>query len=168
MDDFASSLLRPAKGEAEKPFGCCFGHDFQTLHHPRHDLMLDGGVQILGDLADDQHVDHVEARFQAAQIFQRTHACVQLQRSPQDDVVVDERLGGVGHQFGFQGQAVAAHRIEHGGRQRLQPLRDRLVAGDVFFPGDGDAGGVENAFHRRHEVVSDFAALDQRDAQGHG
>ena len=44
------------EGEAEEAPAGGLGHHLDALHHAGHDLVLDGGVQVLGDLADDEHV----------------------------------------------------------------------------------------------------------------
>ena len=56
-----------------------FRADFETLHHPRHDLMLDAGVESLGILADDDQVDVLIARFHTRQIFNRPQIGVEIE-----------------------------------------------------------------------------------------
>ena len=95
---------------------------------PGHDLMLDGGVQVLGQFADDEHVDALETRGQAGQVFERPNRGEQAQFAAELHIEIAGPLrwpgmaagdAGGGSSFGFQGQARRAHGRSSGFGQRL-------------------------------------------------
>src|SRR4029077_10864395 len=82
-------------------------------------------------------------------------------------IVIDARLVRRRHQLGLERETVLLDRFEHWRRQGIEAVFDRFVAGEVFVPGDGDAGGLNDALDGGHEVMADFAALDEGDAESH-
>ena len=57
VDRLAALPHGQLEGEAEEPQAGGLGHDLEALHHAGDDLVLAGGVQVLGDLADEDEVD---------------------------------------------------------------------------------------------------------------
>src|SRR5262249_4114942 len=47
----------PLERKAEEPPTGRLGHDLDALHDTGNDLVLDGGVQVLGDFADDEQIN---------------------------------------------------------------------------------------------------------------
>ncbi len=56
-DHLPSRGLRPVEGKLEEATAGGLGHDLHALHDARNHLVLDGGIQVLGQLADDQKVN---------------------------------------------------------------------------------------------------------------
>ena len=168
-DRLAPGRPGPLEGEAEKAAAGRLRHHLDALHHAGNDLVLDGGVQVLGQLADDQDVHALEAGRQAAEVLERPHRGEQAQLAAELHVEI-AALGAPGGDSSlvFRASPFVATDSSIGWRQGRLALLERGQAGQVLVPVDGDAGRLENALDGRHLVEPDAAALHQRHAQAHG
>ena len=167
VDGFAAGSAGVVEGEAEKTPARRLGHHLDALDDTGHNFVLDGRIQVFRQLAHDQDIDALKARRQAAQVFQGPNRGEQTESPAEIHIEIDARLLRQIQQLGLEGQAGAANRIEHGRRQRKLTLFDRRRARQMFLPGDGDAGGLENAAHRRHLVEAGSTSLNERHWQTH-
>src|SRR5207302_368163 len=142
-DGLAPRLPGPVEGEAEEAAAGRLGDDLEALHHAGDDLVLDGGVQVLGQLADDEHVHALEAGPQAGQVLQRPDRGEQAEAAAEVDVEVaallEVRQGGVGgrrQQACLEDDAVAAGRGQQLVGDGGPALLDGGPAGEVLVPVD--------------------------------
>ena len=82
-DPLAAVRARVLEGELRDARGGLLGDDLQALDDARHDLVLEAGVQVLGVLADDDHVDVVEPALDARQVAHRAQVRVEVERLAQ-------------------------------------------------------------------------------------
>ena len=109
VDHLASMVAGPFEGEAEEALAGRFGDHLDALHHAGDDLVLDGGVEVFGQLADDKHVHVLKARRQAAQVLERPHRGKEPKGSAKLDVVVEALWPGWRQQLGLEGQAAVSN-----------------------------------------------------------
>src|SRR5262249_24458358 len=67
------------EGKAKETPACRLRHDFKALHHSRHNLMLDGGIKIFRDFADEQDIYVAEPRRQPREVSHRPDRCKETQ-----------------------------------------------------------------------------------------
>ncbi len=163
-------LLRAGQieGEAADPAARGLRHHLDALHHARHDLVLAGGVEVLGDLADEQDVHVPEAGGQPGEVPQRPHRREEAERAAQLHVEVGLVAAGRVQELGLERAPRRPHRVQHGGRQGRQPLDQGRLARLEHPPLGVHAGGRQDARHRRRLVEADAAPLNEDDLAAHG
>src|SRR5262249_31433408 len=103
----------PLEGKPEEaPAGDLRDH-LDALDDSRHDFVLDGGVQVFGELANHQQVYTLEARRQTFQVLERANGGVQAEQAAKLDVVIDVGRSGGRQQLGLESQAGLADRADH-------------------------------------------------------
>ena len=167
---FAAFALRVLKGEAGDASGSAFGDDFEAFHDAGNDLMLEAGVEIFGIFADDDHIHIFEARFETGQIAHRTKISVEVERFAECDVDTGRPAGdGCGH-GAFEGNAIAADRIDGGLVEYGAAFGfagGAFGAGVNFFPVNLDAGGFQDAANGAGDFGADAFAGEQRNFVSH-
>src|SRR5436190_56675 len=59
------------EAELEETHASVFGHDFDGLHNTRNDLMFNRGVEVFGDLTDQEDIDVFEATGYSREVLER-------------------------------------------------------------------------------------------------
>src|SRR5207248_8835573 len=80
------------EGEPEEPHAGRLGHDLEALHDAGDQLVLAGGVDVLGDLADQQEVHAGEPGGDARQVVDRADRREEAQPAAEGDVEVGRHL----------------------------------------------------------------------------
>src|SRR4051812_45714728 len=71
MDRLALLFAGQFEAEAKKPQARRLGYDLETLHDAGHDLVLDRGVEVFSDFADEQDVEVIEPGRDAREVLER-------------------------------------------------------------------------------------------------
>ena len=124
-------------------------------------LELDAGVEVLGVLSDDDHVDVLVARAGARDRERRAQVHVQVEHLAKRHVdAAEARADRSGH-GALDGDLVLADRLDDMVGQRCAVLGHHVLAGIGDLPLDVDAGRLDHAAHRRRDLGSDAVAGDE-------
>ena len=163
---FAAGVFEGRAGDAH---GSVVGDDLEALDHAGDHFVLQAGVQVLGVLAEDGHVERqvVEARLEAGQHAHRAEIGVEAQLLAQShvDALVaagDGRGGGT-----LQADARGFERSEDVVGKQLAVFGQGAEAGLDALPFDGDAGGLDRAHGGIRHFGSDAVSGNQGDLVGH-
>ena len=166
-DALAALVAGRFEGELRDPLGGVLGDDAQTFDDAGHDFVLEAAVQAFGVFADDDQVDVFVARRHAGHRPGRPIVGVQLQLLPQLDV--DAAKAGAAGRRGraFERGVGVLHGGERFRRQRRADCIERRLAGEVRFPFEIEARGVDDTLRSRGDFGADAVAGDEDDAVGH-
>ncbi len=145
------------------------------LHRVGAGLPLDAGIDVLGVLAEDHHVDllgFLDRAGHAGEVAHRAQAHVEIEHLAQRDVERADAARSRGGERTLDRDDVVLHRL-HGlvGQPLVAAVDlDRLLAGVDLHPGDAALaavglghGRVDDLLHRRGDVDAGAVALDEGD-----
>ena len=155
------------EGVAGDPLGRRTGDDLDALRGVRADHVLDAGVQVLGVLADDDQVDVVVARLDAAHRLRRPEVGVQAECLAEPDVDAPEAAADRRRDRPLEADPGPPNRFEDALRERRAVALDRGLARFHGLPFESDPGRVEDAGGRLRQLGPDAVAGDQGDRVGH-
>ena len=133
-------LLLRAEADLLELLGELLGEEVEHLLRLRRAAgVLDAGVDVLGVLAEDDHVGQLgllHRRGDAGEVLHRPEADVEVEDLPQGDVErADAAADGRG-QRALDADQVGAEGVEGLVGQPVAGLVERLFAGEDLFPGD--------------------------------
>src|SRR5262245_64388732 len=85
---------RPLESEMEESPARCFGDHLDALDDARHNLVLDRGVEVFSQFADNEQIDALESGRQAAQVPKRPYRGEQAELAAKLHVEIARRRAG--------------------------------------------------------------------------
>ena len=143
------------------------------LHFRRAGLPLDAGVDVLGVLAEDDHVHQLRMlhrRRRAVEIAHRTLTYIEIQVLAQRHVERADATTDRRGQRPFDGHHILFHRLQRlVGQPHIRAINlRRLLAGVDLHPGDTALaaeclvhGGIHHLPHHRRDVHADAVPFDE-------
>jgi len=165
---FAAVRPRVVKGKTHHAFGRPSGDDADGLRGlPRNDVVFDARIETLGVLPNDNQVDVLIPRGNARDRLGRPEVRVEIQRLADRHIHAPKAFADRCGDGAFDAHTVSADRFQHLFGQRRAVLRNRLFAGLLDVPIDGNTGGLDDTAHRLHHFRANAVAGDQCDRIAH-
>ena len=160
-DGLSARLARPLERKAEEATAGNLRDDLDALDHAGDNLMFNGGIEVLGQLANDEKIHALESGRQAAEILERADRREQSQLAAELNVVIYVGRSLRRQQLGLQGESRLPYRPQHFLRQWWSATLKRRQPGQMFVPGDVHAGCVQDSLHGGRLIKADAASLNQ-------
>ena len=137
--------------------------DLQALDDARYDFVLEARVEILGVLADDDHVHALEPGRHSRNVPDRTKVRVEVERLPQSDIHAGEPFADRRRDRTLERDLVAPDGVEHFARQRAARFLDGSYSGQLRVPVDGGARCSKDPLNGVGDFGPDAVAGNERD-----
>jgi glycine oxidase len=157
---FAASIRESKSRDSRRGL---LSDDLQTLDHAGNDFMFQTGVKAFRVFT---HHYQIQIGIATGDIRQRAdgpQVGIQIERLAQPDINGSEALSDGRRNRTFQADFVYLDRFEQLVRQSLAELVQSLLAGNVLFPFDRDAGSFDDANNGGRDFGADAIAGNQCD-----
>ena len=165
----AVTFLRPqrvaySKGElGDVPAGL-LGDHLDGGHDARCHLVLEAGVEVLGVLAHDDHVDGAVGRLEAGDGLHGTHVGEELELLAQADVGGDVTTADGGRGGALERHPALLDRLDRALRQRIPLGFEGTQAHGGFHPLHVESGCLDHAAGRLRDFGSNAISGQECDA----